>query len=184
MTRLNLLLFFALIFSSLGLVNAQHRARKQYIELEQMNQDAKQYEQEYGQLQLEQSTWAMHSRVELIATQQLQMQVPDSKRVQVVMHAVINTVKINSTQLPVSQAESASNKPSATADTDISVKFGVQNNVKERPESQVEQAYRIDSLSKKQNNASLSVNQATTNQKVLPKAPTILPSLPSAEVKH
>ena len=84
MTRLNLILFFALIFSSLGLVNAQHQARKLYIELEHLNQTEKQYEQEYGQLQLEQSTWAMHSRIEQIATQQLQMQVPDAKRIQVV----------------------------------------------------------------------------------------------------
>ncbi|HYN53469.1 MAG TPA: cell division protein FtsL [Methylotenera sp.] len=84
MTRLNLILFFALIFSGLGLVNSQHKARKLYIELEQINDAAKQYDQEYGQLQLEQSTWAMHSRVELIASQRLQMQVPDATRVQVV----------------------------------------------------------------------------------------------------
>ncbi|ACT48913.1 cell division protein FtsL [Methylotenera mobilis] len=84
MTRLNLILFFALIFSSLGLVDAQHQARKLYIELEHLNQTEKQYNQEYGQLQLEQSTWAMHSRIEQIATQQLQMQVPDAKRIQVV----------------------------------------------------------------------------------------------------
>ena len=84
MTRLNLILFFALIFSALGLVNSQHKARNLYIELEQLNQSSKQADQEYGQLQLEQSTWAMHSRIEEIASQQLQMQVPDAKRVQVV----------------------------------------------------------------------------------------------------
>ena len=84
MTRLNLILFFTLIFSALGLVNAQHKARNLYIELERANQSAKQTEQEYGQLQLEQSTWAMHSRIEQIASQKLQMQVPDAKRVQVV----------------------------------------------------------------------------------------------------
>ena len=84
MTRLNLILFFALMFSALGLVNAQHKARKLYIELEQLNQAEKQYNQEYGQLQLEQSTWAMHSRIEQIAAHQLQMQVPDAKRIQIV----------------------------------------------------------------------------------------------------
>lgn len=84
MTRLNLILFFALMFSALGLVNAQHKARKFYIELEQLNQAEKQFNQEYGQLQLEQSTWAMHSRIEKIAAQQLQMQVPDAKRIQIV----------------------------------------------------------------------------------------------------
>ncbi len=84
MTRLNLILFFALIFSALGLVNSQHKARNLYIELERESQSAKKIEQEYGQLQLEQSTWAMHSRIEQIASQKLQMQVPDAKRVQVV----------------------------------------------------------------------------------------------------
>lgn len=84
MTRLNLILFFALIFSALGLVNSQHKARNLYIELERESQSAKQIEQEFGQLQLEQSTWAMHSRIEQIASQKLQMQVPDAKRVQVV----------------------------------------------------------------------------------------------------
>ncbi|ADI30791.1 cell division protein FtsL [Methylotenera versatilis] len=87
MTRLNLILFFALIFSALGLVNSQHKARNLYIELERANQTAKQTEQEYGQLQLEQSTWAMHSRIEQIASQKMQMQVPDAKRVQVISPA-------------------------------------------------------------------------------------------------
>jgi cell division protein FtsL len=84
MTKLNLILFCVLILTSLGLVEAQHRARKLYDALDQANQAEKKYELEYGQLQLEQSTWAMHSRVESIATRQLQMQVPDEKRVQVV----------------------------------------------------------------------------------------------------
>ncbi len=84
MTKLNLILFFALILSSLGLVEAQHQARKLYSALDQEMQAEKKYELEYGQLQAEQSTQAMHSRVESIATSQLQMQVPDEKRVQVV----------------------------------------------------------------------------------------------------
>jgi cell division protein FtsL len=101
MTRLNLILFFALIFSALGLVNSQHKARNLYIELEQIGQAAKQYDQEYGQLQLEQSTWAMHSRVEQIATQQLQMQVPDAKRVQMVtIGGVVAQAKLGTAAQP------------------------------------------------------------------------------------
>ena len=57
MTRLNLILFFSLILSGLGLVSSQHKARKPLFELEKQHQAEKQYEQEYGQLQLEQSTW-------------------------------------------------------------------------------------------------------------------------------
>ncbi len=98
MTRLNLILFFALMFSALGLVNSQHKARKLYIELEQLNQAESQYNLEYGQWQLEQSTWAMHSRIEQIASQQLQMQVPDAKRIQTVSLTKQSEVK----QVPVS----------------------------------------------------------------------------------
>ena len=84
MTRLNLILFFVLIMISLGVVTAQHKARKLYFELEQQQELAKKYETEFGQLQLEQSTWAMHSRVEELAAQKLNMQVPDAKRIQVI----------------------------------------------------------------------------------------------------
>jgi cell division protein FtsL len=91
MTRLNLILFFSLILSALGLVNSQHKARNLYIELERAGQESKEIEQEYGQLQLEQSTWAMHSRIEQIASTQLQMQVPDARHVQVVPSQELQT---------------------------------------------------------------------------------------------
>ncbi|PKO94041.1 MAG: cell division protein FtsL [Betaproteobacteria bacterium HGW-Betaproteobacteria-1] len=84
MTRLNLILFGVLMMTSLGVVSAQHQARKLYFELQQAQDAAKQYEIEWGQLQLEQSTWAMHSRIESIASKHLNMEVPDSKRIQVV----------------------------------------------------------------------------------------------------
>jgi len=35
-------------------------------------------------LQLEQSTWAMHSRIEELAAKKLNMLVPDAKRIQVI----------------------------------------------------------------------------------------------------
>ena len=103
MTRLNLILFFTLIFSALGLVNSQHKARNLYIELEHANQSAKQIEQEYGQLQLEQSTWAMHSRIEKIASEKMQMQVPDAKRVQVISPADLQAMEAKSQQQPAQQ---------------------------------------------------------------------------------
>ena len=84
MTKLNLILFFALIMTALGTVTAQHKSRKLYVELQQQQDRAKQYDIEWGQLQLEQSTWAMHSRIEKIAAKRLHMQVPDPARIQVV----------------------------------------------------------------------------------------------------
>jgi cell division protein FtsL len=90
MTRLNLILFAVLITTALGTVTAQHKSRKLYVELQQQQDRAKQYDVEWGQLQLEQSTWAMHSRIEQIAVQKLRMEVPDSKRIQVVRPGAAN----------------------------------------------------------------------------------------------
>lgn len=85
MTRLNFILFFVLIFVCLGVVTSQHKARKLYSEREQLQMQAVKYKTEYEQLRLEQSTWAMHSRVEEIATKQLKMEVPGAKRIQVIV---------------------------------------------------------------------------------------------------
>ena len=84
MTKLNLILFFVLIMMSLSIVTSQHKARKLYFELEQQQDLTTKYETEFGQLQLEQSTWAMHSRIEELAAKKLNMQVPDAKRIQVI----------------------------------------------------------------------------------------------------
>jgi len=84
MTRLNLILLLALTSCALGLVTSQHRARKLFGELEQEQERSRQLGVEYGQLQLEASTWAVHARVERIAGRQLHMRVPDAKRLHIV----------------------------------------------------------------------------------------------------
>ena len=87
MARLNFILFAVLIVTALATITAQHKSRKLYIELQQQQDAANQYEVEWGQLQLEQSTWAMHSRIEDIAEKRLDMQVPDAEHIQVVTPA-------------------------------------------------------------------------------------------------
>lgn len=84
MTRLNLLLLLILTACALGLVTSQHRARQLFVELEQELERSRQLGVEYGQLQLEASTWAMHARVERIAGRQLHMHAPDAKRLHIV----------------------------------------------------------------------------------------------------
>lgn len=84
MTKLNIILFAIVVACALGTVTSQHQARKLYIELQQQQDFSRQYDIEWGQLQLEQSTWAMHARIEQIATGHLHMQVPDVARIQVV----------------------------------------------------------------------------------------------------
>jgi cell division protein FtsL len=85
LARINLILLLLLTACALGLVTSQHKARKLFAELEQEQERAKQLDVEWGQLQLEQSTWAMHARVEKIARERLRMSVPDAKRTQMVM---------------------------------------------------------------------------------------------------
>jgi len=87
MVRLNLLLLALLTACALGLVTSQHKARKLFVELEEEQERARSLEVEYGQLQLEASTWAMHTRVERIASRALRMRAPDAKRIQVVPRA-------------------------------------------------------------------------------------------------
>ncbi|MDP2852579.1 MAG: cell division protein FtsL [Gallionella sp.] len=84
MTRLNLILVLIAVICAVGVVTSQHKARKLFTELQQEQEQAKRMDVEWGQLQLEQSTWAMHARIEKIATHYLEMQVPDSARIQVV----------------------------------------------------------------------------------------------------
>lgn len=84
MIRINFILFFVLIAVSIGVITSQHKARKLYFELEQQQDLTRKFDTEYGQLQLEQSTWAMHSRVEELAAIKLKMQVPDATRIQVI----------------------------------------------------------------------------------------------------
>ncbi len=79
---LNLLLLMAVVMCSLSVVTSQHKARKLYIELQKEKEHAQQMDVEWGQLQLELSTWATPSRVEKIAERQLRMQLPESKQVQ------------------------------------------------------------------------------------------------------
>jgi len=84
MARLNLLLLVVLAACALGIVTSQHQARRLFGELEREQERSRQLGVEYGQLQLEASPWAVHARVERIASRQLHMRVPEAKRLQIV----------------------------------------------------------------------------------------------------
>ena len=84
MVKLNLLLLAALVSCALSLVTSRYQARQLFVELEREQALARGYEVEYGQLQLEQSTWAAPGRIEKIAREQLRMQLPGPGRIQVI----------------------------------------------------------------------------------------------------
>jgi len=83
-TRLNLILALILIGCALGVVSSQHKARKLFVELQKEQELTTRLDVEWGQLQLEQSTWATHARIEKIAGTTLQMRVPDARHLQVI----------------------------------------------------------------------------------------------------
>ncbi len=78
MLRLNMLLLLAVVVCALGVVTSQHRARKLFQDLEGEQEKARQLDVEYGQLQLEMSTWANHPRIEKVARDRLRMVIPDA----------------------------------------------------------------------------------------------------------
>ena len=84
MVRVNLLLLAVLIICALSLVTSRHQERKLFVDLEHERARAHAYDTEYGQLQLEQSTWAMPARVEKIARSELKMRLPEHGRIALV----------------------------------------------------------------------------------------------------
>lgn len=78
MLRFNMLLLLILVVSALGAVTSQHQARKLFQALEGEQERVRQLDIEYGQLQLELSTWATHPRIEKIARERLHMVTPDA----------------------------------------------------------------------------------------------------------
>jgi cell division protein FtsL len=76
-SKLNFLLLAAVIACALGVITSQHQARKRFGELETEQNTARKLDEEWSQLQLEQSTWATHKRVEAVASRQLGMKIPD-----------------------------------------------------------------------------------------------------------
>lgn len=76
MFRLNLLLLLAVVLCAMAVVTSQHRARKLFQALETEQDKARQLDIEYGQLQIEMSTWATHPRLEKIARERLRMVMP------------------------------------------------------------------------------------------------------------
>ncbi len=81
-TLLNVLLLFVVVMCGLSVVTSQHKARKLFVDLQKAKEDAQRIEVEWGQLQLEQSTLATLARIEKIASQRLQMQLPKNEHVQ------------------------------------------------------------------------------------------------------
>ena len=83
MVKLNLLLALVLVLCALSVVSARHQARKLFMALHSAQAHSRDLDVEWGQLQLEISTWLMHNRVEEVARGRLNMTIPEASRIYV-----------------------------------------------------------------------------------------------------
>ena len=83
MSRLNIILALVLVACALAVVQAQNRARTYFSELERLKKEARGLDEQWGQLQLEQGTWANPARVDTLARTQLGLIAPPHDRVRV-----------------------------------------------------------------------------------------------------
>lgn len=74
------ILTLLVIFTALSVVYVKHENRKHFVELQTLQKQRDEMNIEWGQLQLEQSTWATNSRIEGMARKRLGMvNVPQDK---------------------------------------------------------------------------------------------------------
>ena len=75
------LLFSLVLASAILLVYSKHQSRKLFVELQQLKYQVDALNTEWSQLQLEQSAWSGHGRIERIARKRLSMVMPESGEV-------------------------------------------------------------------------------------------------------
>lgn len=71
-----LVLAVVCVISAVALIYTKHDSRKLFVELEQLNAERDELNIEWGQLQIEQSTWARHARIEKVALEELSLTRP------------------------------------------------------------------------------------------------------------
>ena len=77
-------LWVAVLGSSLAVVYGKHQARTRFIDLQRLTVERDELDIEWGQLQLEQSTWGTHGRVERVAHDDLKMLIPRAADLRIV----------------------------------------------------------------------------------------------------
>ena len=81
---LTVALAVACVISAIGVVYSKHEARKSFNELQQVSEERDELNIEWGRLQIEQSTFASHGRVERVAAEELALTRPAQKDIYVI----------------------------------------------------------------------------------------------------
>ena len=80
-----LVLAAGVVASGIWIVEVEHRSRQLFIENEALNRELDRLQTDWGRLQIEQGTYATHSRIEALARQRLQLTVPSGDQLVVVV---------------------------------------------------------------------------------------------------
>ena len=79
-----LLLATSILLSSFFVIYAKHENRQAFVALQELKNEQYKMQTEWGQLQLEQATWATHSRLEKIAESDLGMKIPSLDAISII----------------------------------------------------------------------------------------------------
>lgn len=81
---LNIGLVLVIVMSAIGVIYSKHLNRMLYVELRELETKRDNLNVDWGRLQLEQSTWATHGRVESAARKRLGMRNVDYAEVVII----------------------------------------------------------------------------------------------------
>ena len=72
------------VMSALAIIYTKHESRKLFVELEELTSERDALNIEWGQLQIEQSTWATHARIERVAIEEMSLVRPLSEEIYII----------------------------------------------------------------------------------------------------
>jgi cell division protein FtsL len=73
------------VVSGVWIVEVEHRSRQLFVETEELNRELDRLQTDWGRLQIEQGTYATHSRIEALARDRLQLTEPSGDQLVVVV---------------------------------------------------------------------------------------------------
>jgi cell division protein FtsL len=112
MNRLNIFLLIVVMGCALSVVNATNKQRQIFIQLQRAQAEEHQLQQDYDQLQYQQSALSKTSRVEQIATDSLKMQAVTTGRTQ---YLTLAPGAAAATEAPVPTSAPASSPAAASS---------------------------------------------------------------------
>lgn len=74
-------LIVAIMLSAISVIYSKHQTRKLFVDLQKLHKQIDELNIEWGRLQLEQSAWSSHGRIEKIARKKLHMKLPKANEI-------------------------------------------------------------------------------------------------------